>query len=107
MISLVARENLALQKIEINLYNFEDPQVLKDKIAFTPKDSTIITYSDSLKSIFSSDQDGTNKNLIINNENIKPFFNTDSRLENLYLLMNDGQEELSNANIYKINLLLD
>ncbi len=107
IISLVARENIALQKIEMNLYNFEDPQVVNDKIAFTPKDSTILTYSDSLKSIFSSDQDGTNKNLIINNENIKPFFNTDSRLENLYLLMNDGQEELSNANIYKINLLLD
>ncbi len=107
IVSLVARENLALGKIDINVYSSNEAFLENDKIAFTPKDSTVLIYSDLLKTIQSSDQDGLNKNLIINNINIVPYFNTDSRLENLYLLLNDGQEEVSNANIYKINLLLD
>jgi hypothetical protein len=110
--TIVAKENLGLDQMEIKSYDINISVSESDKVKFSPSGSNIFMFNNQDRTIVSFEQDGANLTTLIQNELINPTFGLDSQLRSLYLLLQDGNNQITDSqtplplttNLYSIGL---
>jgi|GEM_PF-3954812 len=110
--TIVAKENLGLDQMEIKNYDLKVIMSESDKVYFGPTGSNIFMFNNQDRTIISFEQDGANFTTLIQNEFINPTFDLDSQLGSLYILLQDGNDKGDDlvpplpltTNLYRIGL---
>lgn len=110
--TIVAKENLGLDQMEIKNFDLKIILSESDKVHFGPTGSNIFMFNNQDRTIISFEQDGANFTTLIQNEFINPTFDLDSQLRSLYILLQDGNNRIKDlesplpltTNLYRIGL---